>query len=480
MKKRHLIIFLTIILTWVTLVQAQGDDRLLVRTVDDDETPQVDDQNYPELLLELSPLNEVGIPIASLSDINFTLVDDGTVLEDVTAVPFIDIEQQVSVLVVLDVSGSMQPWLPDVKTAVEPFYLALEQWDESAVIAFTSLPDGTSVDVNALQPLDPTREWGFTNDEGALRNLINAQRAVPNAGTPLYDGVYKGIRVAATQSAHPRRAVLLVTNGADQSGGEGTTGSRIAGADIVIEESRKTGVPIFTIGLGDDVDAAFLQRAAILTGGTFMQAATSSELADAMAGVVHQLKQAYRLTATAVTPADNQLHTLSLTVSSSAGIAMETVSFNAWYPEMPQVEDVQLRLANGKQFSLETVRNAGGTLTIVPQIMSRHDIAAVNYYLNGDETAVFQATTPPWTFTWDTTTLPNSGPVTLTVEAVDSAEPPHISRYETDVTISACNMLCKLGISSQLSGILLLAMLALVLLVLVLMLVRRMRAGTAV
>ncbi|KAA3664086.1 MAG: VWA domain-containing protein [Chloroflexi bacterium] len=478
MKNKLVLLTVAFVLVWVSLVNAQQEPvRLNLKQLESDSTPFVNEQEYPQLQFELAPLNEANVPLSGLSNANFTLVDGITTLDDINVVPIVDVDQKVSLLLVLDVSGPMQGIMPQVQTAVSNLYLALDQTDESAVITFAAYADGTTINVDKLQGLDPLREWGFTNDEGALQNLVNAQRIDPNAGTPLYDAVYKGVRLTTSQAANPRRAIVLLTNGADKSGGEGTSGSLIANENIVIEEARDFNVPIFTIGIGENVDTAFLQRAAILTGGTFNHVASQTIPDDALAAVVYQLKQAYRVTATAVTPPDNAPHPLSITVSSSAGTGVQMVDFQAFYPAIPQILDTQLRLANGELLSLENVRSANGTLTFVPQIVSRHPLAEVNYYV--DDVQIYTATSAPWTFTWDTTALVANQPYSLIVEAVDTKSQ-QAARYQKQIIIAPCNLLCRVGLPSKMTPVLLAVILLLVLVILVLLLAARTRVETAV
>ncbi len=478
MQKQFVLLTIAFLLVWVSLVDAQQEPvRLNLKQLESDSTPFVNEQDYPQLQLETAPLNEAGVPLADLSDANFTVVDGITTLDDVNVVPIVDVDQHISLLLVLDVSGPMQGMMPQVKTAVSHLYLALDQTDESAVITFASYPDGTTVNVNNLQDLDPLREWGFTSDEGALQNLVNAQRIDPNAGTPLYDAVYKGVRLTASQAANSRRAVIVLTNGADKGSGEGTGSSLIANENIVIEEARDFDVPIFTIGIGENVDTAFLQRAAILTGGRFNQVPGQTVPDDVLAAVVYQLKQAYRVTATAVTPADNAPHPLSITVNSSAGIGMETVDFQALYPAVPQILDSMLQLANGELLSLENVRSANGILTVVPQIVSRYPLTEVNYYV--DDVQLYTATSAPWAFTWDTTALASNRPYTLIVEAVDAASQ-QTARYQKQIIIAPCNLLCRIGLPSTVTPVLLVVILLLVLIILIVLLAARSRGETAV
>ena len=473
--KKHVFLFtVACLLGWISIVAAQQDSTSLnLKRLESDQSPFVREQNYPQIEIELSPTNQAGVPASGLVDANIALVDGSTQLDDVTIAPIVDVDQSISLLLVLDVSGPMQGVLPQVNTAVSTLYQTLNQSDESATITFASYADGTTVDVNNLENLDLRREWGFTNDEGALKNLLNSQRIDPSSGTPLYDALYKGIRLAATQSTKDRRAVILLTNGGDKPGSSGASGSLIANENIVIDEARNLKIPVFTIGLGDQIDAAFLQRLAILTGGTFNPIPNQSLPKEALAEVVFQMKQAYRVTATAVTPPDNALHPLAITVSSTTGITTETVEFQALYPPMPQFLDVQMQLTNGEWYPLDSVRRVNGIVTIEPELVSRFPLTEVNYFVGNNK--LFTATNPPWSFEWDTANLSSEQPYLLRIEAVDETAQQSIP-YQKQLNIIACNLFCQLGISPTL----LIIVLMLVLAILVGLLVARSRWDTPV
>jgi hypothetical protein len=475
MERHHILRIVLLLLASLfakTAVTAQSSTlQLLLKSIDADNTPLVNDQEYPELRLELVPLNESGVPLFGLTDANVTLLDGNEPLPDVVVMPFVDVEQAVSVMVVLDMSAPMQPILEEVKTAVYTLYDLLEHTDESAVITFDSQTNGTAIDVNNLEQLDMSRELSFTNDEGALRNLIGPRPIESGAGTPLYDALFKAVRMTATQAANERRAVVVITNGADKVGGEGTTGSLIANDTFTIEEARQFELPIFTIGIGEQTDARFLQQAAILTGGEPIFVERADQVGQALAAIVFQLKQAYRVLATAVTPPDNAVHPLTLSVNAS-GLGIETISFQAYHPRTPQFTHVNLFLADGN-INLAQVSSSGGTLMIVPEIVSRGEITAVNYFLDDQKEALFTATSAPWAFAWDTTTLPPNQAYLLTIEAVDAAQ--NAGYFAHSLVINACNWFCRLGIPRQMLPILAVVLLGLALLILIVMLIARAR-----
>ncbi|MCP5099702.1 MAG: FHA domain-containing protein [Chloroflexi bacterium] len=458
-----------------TAVTAQSSPiQLILKAVDADVTPTVDDQSYPNLRMELVPISAVGVPIVGLTSADVSLFDGDVPLEDVTVSPVVDVDQDISIMVVLDVSGPMQPILDDVKTAVPILYEALEQTDESAIITFDSRMDGTTVNIEALTTLDTARALSFTSDEGALRNLINRRQIEFGSGTPLYDALFKGVRMTATQATNERSAVIVITNGADRAGDEGTTGSLLGDDAFLLEDAREFAIPIFTIGIGNQTDERFLQRAAIVTGGELTILRDADDLGQRLVDIAFQLKQAYRVTATAVTLPDNETHPLTISVN-AGGVVQETHAFHAYYPLIPKFDAVHLVTTNEK-INLSQVRSSGGILTIEPELMARGEITAVNYYLDDQDEALFTADAPPWTFEWDSTTVPPNQSYRLTIEAIDADQ--NAGYYETTLKINACNFLCQMGVSQRAVPLMVAILLGLALIVLITILISRMRKRT--
>ena len=152
---------------------------------------------------------------------------------------------------------------------------------------------------------------GFGGDKTALYGAIDRLQA--GGWTPLYDTAYKAVTWARPRQGN--RAVLLFTDGREEKAPNGTGGSKVANDDSPIREANRAGVPVFTVGLGADVDETYLKRLALETGGTYQHTANSAELAQLFRNVADLLKQQYRITYTSGLPADGGMHQVLVAVT---------------------------------------------------------------------------------------------------------------------------------------------------------------------
>ncbi|MCL4805120.1 MAG: VWA domain-containing protein [Anaerolineae bacterium] len=479
MKRRpiiHLMLF-ALLACLVPVALAQSGARLeFDQTGEGDRSPEVRDGDFPRLGFTLTPMSGSGVPFDGLSPSAFTVLEDGSPAKNFTVTERVDPNQGISVVLVLDVSGSMFDDIDALRTAAAALYdRVLEQTDESAIITFATLADGTTVNLSDPFPqLTAGREVGFTNDEGMLKNLINGMVIDEGAGTPLYDAIYKGARMANAEASNTRRVVIVMTDGVDADRqGNVEKGSTVYDRESVIDELRTLNVPVFTVGLGDEIDSAFLQRVANTTGGTYQNAPLASDLADIFTEVASQLKVKYDLSFTASTLSDGQLHNLQVSARTPDGEVSKTVAYLANYPVQPWVQGVQA--ANPRQDfrALDTFESVKGRVALQPTIVARGDIAAVNYYIN--DQLVYTADTSPWEFSWNTTDLAPDETHRLTIEALDDATPANAGRADFDLLVEACSIICLVEQQSGVPAAWWLAGLIALLLLFVLFLWRRRR-----
>ncbi|HEX6385375.1 MAG TPA: FHA domain-containing protein [Anaerolineae bacterium] len=418
--------------------------RLLVSEVESDETPFVRDDAYPVLSLDVTPANAAGVPIGGLDRANFNLFRDGVPVEGFELTTFVKAEQPVSLMFVVDLSESMRDDLPRLKDSLISLYDILEQIDESGVIAFSLRADGTGVSLAEPFPqLDPMREMTFTNDEGALINLVHSLAIEEGDGAPVYDALVKGVRMAAVQARHERRAVILITDGSDADRNGNPPGSNKANAETAVREARQLSIPIFTVGIGPEADATFLEWAAANSGGAYWNVADANQVAPALATITAQLRQTYRLQYTASPPADDAIHAVTVGVRTDSATAEVTVEYKARYPIVPLVREVMAGRQRQALQSLPALGTVKGTVIIEPDIVARGNVSAVNYYVDENQTAVFSAREAPWTFSWDTSRLAPEQLHQLVIEVLDDGDPPHVGLFETAVFIGACSILCQ-------------------------------------
>jgi len=181
-----------------------------------------------------------------------------------------DVDQDtdhLSVALVMDYSGSISN-NSDTKSDLEDAAIRLVEElgpdDEAEIIKF-----GSKVEV--MQ--------GFTSDKDLLKKAITTD---PDFGawTALYDAVWRGINDVDDEkkTQNVRKAVVLLSDGKDIGPDDQPLSDKTI--DQIIEDAQAngiSGIPIFTIGLGNFAPDT-LQEMADETGGIFYESSESDNL----------------------------------------------------------------------------------------------------------------------------------------------------------------------------------------------------------
>ncbi|MBU0704890.1 MAG: FHA domain-containing protein, partial [Chloroflexi bacterium] len=151
--------------------------------------------------------------------------------------------------------------------------------------------------------------------------------------TPLYDAIYKGVKMVAAEPVG-KRAVIVMTDGRDERDNAQGVAVKDAGSvstpDDPINEANRHNIPIFPIGLvglGGKIDTKYLTRLAERTGGLYQQAPQPEELTPLFQNVMDQLKQQYVLTYESTLPKDSNYHSLLVRVQLPQGQAFGETKF---------------------------------------------------------------------------------------------------------------------------------------------------------
>jgi Ca-activated chloride channel family protein len=173
-------------------------------------------------------------------------------------------------VVALDVSGSMSPFLPQLKTAVKTFLSAISPRDRVTLVAFND-----SLYAIARRESDP-----------AARTRA-VDRITAWGGTSLYDVIIKSFdQVARVPGRH---AVLVFTDGEDRTS--------LSSLEAVEARVRASDATMYTVGLGrgSKVDAlkAVLERLAEATGGRTIFAERLDKLDQSFAEILEELSNQY-------------------------------------------------------------------------------------------------------------------------------------------------------------------------------------------
>ena len=134
-------------------------------------------------------------------------------------------ETPISVVVLIDKSGSMfGERLMHAKDGVIAFVRALKKADEALMIAFSDSVDALG---------------GFGINARTIERAVEGIEA--GGGTRLYDAVIEGARAIAGPDRKEKRALLLLSDGADTAS--------VAKLDEAIEAVRRAAVPVYAIAV---------------------------------------------------------------------------------------------------------------------------------------------------------------------------------------------------------------------------------------
>jgi Ca-activated chloride channel family protein len=249
-----------------------------------------------------------------LSKDNFEVKDDGKP-QPITY--FDNSPQPVRLVVMLDVSGSMEGNLSLLRGSAGQLFLRMAAEDVARVGTF-----GREITIS------PT----FTRDSAELRAALPS-RIDPDAPTPLWRAIDQAMD--AFGDGDERRRVILVLSDGKDSGASGPVsfGKRVPSQAEVIDRARREDVMIYGIGMRSrgrqqmgggppDLRSMMLQdmpdpglaRVSEETGGGFAEIRGGEDLGYAFEGVLDELHTQYLL---AFTPPkrDGKVHDLSVRVS---------------------------------------------------------------------------------------------------------------------------------------------------------------------
>ncbi|RMD97787.1 MAG: VWA domain-containing protein [Calditrichaeota bacterium] len=210
---------------------------------------------FPKIVSEVKVWGNGFTPIEGLTEANFTVFEDSVLQSPIQVQEFKNDSGGVSVVMLMDVSGSMQEEIGDAKNAAITFVNLLQPLDQAALFAFYE-------NVELKQ--------GFTHNKQMLIDSINALTL--GDGTSIYDAVMQALDLHATIAG--KRAIVILSDGRDNSSA--------ATLQETLQRADTSNIPIFTIGLGlkKKKGTQQLKDLARVSGGFFYDSPTSSELED--------------------------------------------------------------------------------------------------------------------------------------------------------------------------------------------------------
>jgi tight adherence protein C len=274
---------LAMLLSALAPTSAFADDTIRVRMTD------VDASAFPEVRFSLSVVDGQDLPVASLGKDEIFVSEQGRP-QAITVDPASRIAP-IALALVIDTSGSMagRP-MADAKAATALLARNLGADDSGAVITFNT-------EAQVRQSLTSEKE-----------NLLRAiESAQAGGNTAIFDAVASAMDVLSGVPAQTRRAIVLVTDGVDNSSA--------AGLDVVTARMTRQGYPLYVVGLGAALDRRVLQALADSSkDGRVFLAPSSADLTSIYAGLSQRIVTQYVVSYTSDTRDSPDLSTLTVTV----------------------------------------------------------------------------------------------------------------------------------------------------------------------
>jgi len=250
--------------------------------------------------------------VTTLAQDNFEVRDEGTP-QPITL--FDNTPQPIRLVVMLDVSGSMEGNLPLLRAAAEQLFTRLRPDDVARVGTF-----GDDVTIS------PT----FTRDPAELRAAL-PNAIAPNAPTPLWRAIDEALDELRDEGSRP---VILVLSDGKDSGPMGFRGGFVSQVEV-IDRARAADVMIYAVGMRSrgarrmppgigrgglqamltaDLPDPGLARVAEETGGGYTEIRLGEDLGAAFARVADELHSQY-LIGFAPPRRDGKVHDIDVRVN---------------------------------------------------------------------------------------------------------------------------------------------------------------------
>ena len=175
-------------------------------------------------------------------------------------------------VVAIDISGSMTPAMPKLKTAVKEFLGDVPPQDQVTLLGFND-----SIFTLTRKATDPAER------------IKAVDRLAPWGSTALYDVILRGVEMLGRQTG--RKALIVFTDGEDQ-------GSHATINDVE-RRLQSSDVTLYMIGQGRGVTLEplkkVMERLSTPTGGRALFTDSVDELHDAFADLLDELSNQYLL-----------------------------------------------------------------------------------------------------------------------------------------------------------------------------------------
>jgi len=242
---------------------------------------RIDILAYPTIFLNVIVTDAKGNPVKGLGIKDFAVFEKNIKQNIDDVVNASQRGEPLNVVLTMDVSGSMG----------EEDIILIESDEYKTVRPIDKAKEAAKNFVSELKSKDGIIVCGFaeywlplndlTQDRDIILNSIDRLEA--EGGTVLFEAVSESVKLV--KDLEGNKAVIILTDGKD-------SGINLSLSDCINEITGK-GVPVFTIGLGSDIDENNLINISKVTGGRYFKASDSSKLDEIYELISKQLENQY-------------------------------------------------------------------------------------------------------------------------------------------------------------------------------------------
>lgn len=230
--------------------------------------------NVDLVLVNVTVLDHAGRAVTGLNPTNFAVLDD----KNPQVVRYLsNVDEPISLVVVLDASASMAPKLQEARKAFTELVNTSNPQDDFGLVIVNDKPRV------ALH---------FDDSASEIQRAVDALQ--PDGATALWDGMYLGIR-ELKNSRYQRKAMVVISDGGDNH-------SRYTESELrsLLKEAD---VEVYAIGMFDRYATRLeekrgplqLDEVISVTGGRVFSVHDSVELSRAVTEISHELRNQYVL-----------------------------------------------------------------------------------------------------------------------------------------------------------------------------------------
>lgn len=235
---------------------------------------QIDTSEYPKIKLYLDIRDESDNSVKNLDEKFFYLSeklssDSDYVKREIQKVAQLDQEESLNINMVADVSGSMEGYPMKTAKSVMTNFVQNIQFGSGDKVELTAFSDG----VYTLTD--------FTENKQELITEIS-QLSTGNM-TSLYDALFASVSKTAVENG--AKCVIAFTDGHDNNSHNAP--------ETILDVSQRFNIPIFLIGVGDDLNEYELERIAKGSKGFYRRISDVADMEEIYNSIYRQKKELY-------------------------------------------------------------------------------------------------------------------------------------------------------------------------------------------